>query len=92
MEQFNREISDRLSKIQKITEILTQVYQQRLYANGNVREAYTEVLQNELYRMMREIDDFKVRVCEELADIDAERIMNISRFPNLSPANTLHRN
>ena len=92
MEQFNREVSDRLSKIQKITEILTSVHQQRLYTNGNVREAYTEVLRNELYRMMREIDDFKVRVCDELSDIDAERIMNTSRFPNLSPANTLHRN
>jgi uncharacterized protein YlaN (UPF0358 family) len=92
MEQFQREMSDRLNQIKSITEILKQIHTQRLYANGNVREAYTEVLRTELFRMMREIDDYKIRVCQELADIDAESVMNLSRFPSLSNQNTLHRN
>jgi uncharacterized protein YlaN (UPF0358 family) len=86
MEQFQREIVERVGKIQRISEMLTQIHQQRLYTNGNVREAYTEVLRTELFGLMREVDDFKLRVCEELTDIEADRIMNLSRFPNLSPS------
>lgn len=87
MDDLQREVSIRLGKIREIADILTQVYHQRLYTNGNVREAYTQVLSNELFRMMREVDEFKVMVCEQLADIDTEAIMNISRFPNMAQRN-----
>jgi hypothetical protein len=84
MEAFQNEVSARLAVIRDITSLLTHIHQLRLNTSGNVRQNYTEVLRNELYRMMREIDEYKVVICNQLADIDTEAIMNTSRFPNMA--------
>jgi hypothetical protein len=83
-EEFERNANLKLNKIREIAELLHIVYNQRLYTNGNVRDGYTQVLRNEMYRMMREVDDFKVWVCEHLVDVDAEAVMNVARFPNMA--------
>lgn len=73
-----------LNRVRETTELIERLYNQRLYASGVKRDAYTEVIQTELYRLMKGIDEFKVAVCQRMGDINAEAIMNISQFPNLA--------
>lgn len=50
--------------------------------NGPLRNSYVEVLKDELYRLVREIDQYKRQVCEDISDIDTNAILNISMYPN----------
>jgi hypothetical protein len=52
--------------------------------NGPLRDSYISVIKSELYNLVREIDQFKQRICEEVADIDTNAIMNVSKYPNMS--------
>jgi hypothetical protein len=84
MEHLEEEVNVRQNKLVEIVSLLSHLYQQRQYANGNVRVAYTDVIHNELYNLMKEVDGFKVMVCEMMSDIDTEAVMNITRFPNMA--------
>lgn len=77
-----------LNRVRETTELIERLYNQRLYASGVKRDAYTEVIQTELYRLMKGIDEFKVAVCQRMGDINAEAVMNISQFPNLAGRNS----
>lgn len=56
-------------------------------SEGNTREAYCAVIENELMSMMRLIDMYKTEICKILGDVSENALLRGSLFPNLS--NTL---
>jgi hypothetical protein len=48
---------------------------------GNVRDGYRAVVENELYAMMRLIDDFKLAVCNTLSEVNHNALFRGSIFP-----------
>jgi hypothetical protein len=72
-----------LNRVRETTDLIEVIYNQRYYTSGTKRDAYTEVIRSELYRLIKQIDEFKMAVCERLGDCEGEAIMNMSRFPTV---------
>lgn len=63
-------------------------------ANGNVREAYKTIMENELYAMMRLVDEYKTRVCNMICSMSDNVIMRGSLYPTepLGPTGASYEN
>jgi hypothetical protein len=72
-----------LDRIEGISVIIRQLDQLRTETCGEVRAAYTAVIRNELFRFLRNIDRYKMIICEALSENDAAELINRAQFPNL---------
>ena len=70
-----------LSKIRDKAHIVKTIDALRATTEGNVREGYKVVIENELFAMMRLIDDFKIEVCNNLTEVHQNALFNGSIFP-----------
>lgn len=52
------------------------------FTQGELRKSYKAVIENELFKMNRLIDDFKMEICGMLSDVEMNAIFVGSIFPN----------
>lgn len=83
-DDFVCEIAKRLNSIRETSEMVDRLRHLRLFCSGTKRDAYTEVIKTELFRMLKEVDDFKVFVLAGTDDVDSEALLNITRFPTIN--------
>lgn len=76
-----------LEKVKAKGKLVLNINECCMNSEGNTREAYCAVIENELMSMMRLIDMYKTEICKILGDVSENALLRGSLFPNLS--NTL---
>ena len=70
-----------LASIRAKARVVKTIDELRSNTEGNVREGYKVVIENELYAMIRLIDDFKMEVCNSLSELHSNAPFRGSIFP-----------
>jgi hypothetical protein len=78
---FPETLNTILSKIRDKAHIIRTIDALRSTTEGNVREGYKIVIENELFAMMRLIDSFKIEVCNGLTEVHQNALFHGSIFP-----------
>jgi hypothetical protein len=76
-----------LQKIKEKGELLLSINECCANSEGTTRTAYCTVIENELFTMMRLVDDYKMMICDLLANVSENAILRGSVFPNTTILN-----
>ena len=71
-----------LEKVKEKGELLLSINECCANSEGSTRNAYCTVIENELFTMMRLVDDYKMMVCDLLGNISQNAILRGSVFPH----------
>jgi hypothetical protein len=78
---MSEQLESILSRVKAKGEFVMKANEYSRLANGNVREAYKSIIENELYAMMRLVDEYKTRVCNMICSMSDNIIMRGSLYP-----------
>lgn len=76
-----------LEKVKEKGELLLSINECSVNSEGNTKNAYRIVIENELFTMMRLVDDYKMMVYDLLEDVSDNAILRDSVFPHTSILN-----
>lgn len=90
MDTFTLAIQSRVDAINTRAKLIKDIHTARAFTVEEVRAGYTKVIHDLLYRLMKDVDEFKTYVCSTMGDVDADSLLETSRFPNLATLAMLH--